>query len=157
MQAWGNICYIMINREHNRRIFRIYLLLQDDGTFTSGAFMRIIASHPIIQKMQGIPLVWSDAPALVMTNPNVFPSSIAVYLVALKHPSRSSLVVNHRTADVWVTLEITVTLVLVPVELSTSISVIHTSTYVVNAYVPRYVFICKSYRVTSNRLDNLQD
>ena len=61
----------------------------------------------------------------------------AVYRVALKQPSGIYLAVNHCTADVGVTLEITVTLVLVPVELSTSISGIHTATYLVNVYVPQ--------------------
>ena len=58
----------------------------------------------------------------------------AVYLVALKQPSGISLFFNHRTADVQLTLDITVMLVLVPVELSTSIYVSHAATYVVNAY-----------------------
>ena len=58
-----------------------------------------------------------------------------VYRVALKHPSGSSLVVNNRTADVLVTSNRTVTLVLVPVELSTIISGRHAAIYVVNAYI----------------------
>ena len=59
----------------------------------------------------------------------------AVYRVSLKQPRGSSLVANHSTADVWVTLDRTVKLVLVPVELSTSISGSHDTTYVVNAYL----------------------
>ena len=59
----------------------------------------------------------------------------AVYRVALKQPIGSSLVVNNFTAYVRVTSERTVVLVLVPVELSTSISGRHVATYVVNAYV----------------------
>ena len=59
----------------------------------------------------------------------------AVYLVALKQPSGISLFFNHRTADVQLTLDITVMLVLVPVELSTSIYVSHSDTYVVNTCV----------------------
>ena len=61
-----------------------------------------------------------------------------------------------------------VTLVLVPVELSTIISGSHTSTYVVNSYVLqicvylhskriKYVFTCKYDRVTSNGVDDLRD
>ena len=61
----------------------------------------------------------------------------AVYRVALKQPSGSSLVVNHRTSDVQITSDKTVTLVLVPVEISTSIYGIHTDTYIVNAYIPQ--------------------
>ena len=61
----------------------------------------------------------------------------AVYRVALKQPSSSSLVVNHSTADVRVTSDRTVTLVLVLFELSTSISGSHTTTYIVNTYVPQ--------------------
>ena len=61
--------------------------------------------------------------------------SHAVYRVALKQTKGSCLVVNHRTADVKVTSNRTVTLVLVPVELSTSISGNHVTRYVVNAYV----------------------
>ena len=52
----------------------------------------------------------------------------AVYRVALKQPHVSSLVVNHRTADVRLTLDGTLTLVLVPVELSTIISGSHAVT-----------------------------
>ena len=59
----------------------------------------------------------------------------AVYRVALKQPSGSSLVVNHCTADIRVTSDRTVTLVLVQVELSTSISGSHAATYLVNTYV----------------------
>ena len=59
----------------------------------------------------------------------------AVYRVALKQTSSSSLVVNHRTAEVQVTSDRTVTLVLLPVEVSTSISGIHAAMYVVNTYV----------------------
>ena len=61
----------------------------------------------------------------------------AVYHVALKKPSGISLVVNHCTTDVQVTSGRTATLVLFPVEFSTSISGSHTATYVVNAYVPQ--------------------
>ena len=32
--------------------------------------------HPIIQKIQGVPLVCSDAAALIMINTNVFPNYI---------------------------------------------------------------------------------
>ena len=64
----------------------------------------------------------------------------AVYRVALKQPSSSSLVVNYCTADVGVTLDRKVTLFLFPVELSTSISGSHSATYeclltLVNLYV----------------------
>ena len=58
-----------------------------------------------------------------------------VYRVALKQPSGSCLVVNHHTVDVQVTSDRTVTLVLVPVELSTNIYGSHAAKYVVNAYV----------------------
>ena len=63
--------------------------------------------------------------------------STSVYRVSLKQPNGSSLVVNHCMADVQVTSYITVTLVLVPVEISTSISYSHAATYVVNAYVSK--------------------
>ena len=67
---------------------------------------------------------------------------VAVYRVVLKQPSGISLVVNHRTADVQVMLDRTVTLVLVPVEPSTSISGSYAATYVVNSYVPQiYVYL----------------
>ena len=59
----------------------------------------------------------------------------AVYSVALKQPRGSSLVVTHCTAYVRLTLDITVMLGLVPVELSTSISGSHAATYVVNTYL----------------------
>ena len=56
----------------------------------------------------------------------------AVYRVALIQSRGSSLVVTHRTADVRLTSDRSVTLGLVSVELSTSISGIHAATYVVN-------------------------
>ena len=59
----------------------------------------------------------------------------AVYRVAFIQPRGSSLVVTHHTADVRVTSDIPGTLGLVPVELSTSISVSHANTYVVKPYV----------------------
>ena len=79
-----------------------------------------------------------------------------------------SLVGHHHSVDIQVTPDRTVTLVIVPVELSTSIYVIHTATYIVNTYVPqinfylrskriKYVFTCNYDRVTSNEVDNLQD
>ena len=62
-------------------------------------------------------------------------SDCAVYRVALIKPRFSSLSVTHLTADVQLTSNIPFTLVLVPVELSTSISVSHAAMYVVNSYV----------------------
>ena len=59
----------------------------------------------------------------------------AVYRVALMQPRGISLVVSHRTADVQETLDRSVTLGLVLVELSTSISGSHATTYVVKAYI----------------------
>ena len=64
----------------------------------------------------------------------------AVYRVALNQPSGSSLVGYHRTADIRVILDIPVTLVLVPVDLQTSISGIHTATYIENTHVPQIRF-----------------
>ena len=61
--------------------------------------------------------------------------SSAVDRVALKQPRGSSIVVTHRTLDIRVTSYIPVTLGLVPVEISTSISDIHATTYVVNSCV----------------------
>ena len=61
--------------------------------------------------------------------------SLAVYHVALIQPRGISLVVTHRTADIQVTLDIPVTLGLVPVELSTSISDSHAAMYVVNVCI----------------------
>ena len=92
----------------------------------------------------------------------------AVYSVALEKPSGSSLVVNHCAANVRATSDRTVTLVLVSVELSTSIPDSHTATLVVNPYVPKirvyvrsnhikYVFTFKYDGVTSNEVDSLRD
>ena len=61
--------------------------------------------------------------------------SFAVYRVALIQPRGSYLVVTHRTVDVRITSDRQVTLGLVPVELSTSISVSNDATYIVNAYI----------------------
>ena len=44
-----NICYIMINHDHNRQLFHRYLLMRDNGTVTISTFIRILAPHPIIQ------------------------------------------------------------------------------------------------------------
>ena len=70
-----------------------------------------------------------------MTSCTLIIGASAVYRVALKQPSGSSLFVTHLTAYVLLTSDRPVTLGLVPVELSTSISVSHAATYVVNAYV----------------------
>ena len=59
----------------------------------------------------------------------------AVYRVALKQSRGSSPVVNHHMLDIKVMSDRKVTLVLVPAELSTSISGSHSATYIVNAYV----------------------
>ena len=59
----------------------------------------------------------------------------AVYRVALIQTRGSYLVVTYCTEDVQVTLDRPVTLGLIPVELSTSISVSHAATYVVNSCV----------------------
>ena len=67
---------VMINHEHNRRLFHRYLYLQDNVTVTIGAFMMILTSHLIIPYMQGIPLVSSYAPTLILTNPYVFTNYI---------------------------------------------------------------------------------
>ena len=40
---------------------------------TTDTLIMIIAPHIIIQELQGIPLVCSDAPTLIMTNSTVFP------------------------------------------------------------------------------------
>ena len=68
----------MINCDQNMRLFHRDLLLQDNGTFTIGTFMRIIVPHRIIQEIQGIPLVCSDAPALILTTPTVCPKCIII-------------------------------------------------------------------------------
>ena len=86
-----------------------------------------------------------------MFSRTVIIGAIAVYRVALIQPSGSSLVGTHRTADVRVMPDRTVTLVLVPVELSTSISGSHTATYVVNTYVTQIRVYLRSKRIrTSN-------
>ena len=57
-------------------MFHRYVLLQDNVKFTIGTFLRVLAPHLIIQEMQGIYLVFSDAPTLIMKNPTVFPNYI---------------------------------------------------------------------------------
>ena len=59
----------------------------------------------------------------------------SVIRLDLKQPRGRYLVVTHRTADVRVTSGRPVTLGIFPVEISTSISVIHAATYVANTYV----------------------
>ena len=71
----------------------------------------------------------------------------AVYRVALKQPRGSYLVVTDRTAEVRLTLDIPVTLGLVPVEISTSISSSHAATYVVMHMYFKYVFTYVSKRI----------
>ena len=44
-----NLCYIMINHEHNRRLFPRDILLHNNGTVTIGNLMSIIAPHLIIK------------------------------------------------------------------------------------------------------------
>ena len=71
-----NIYYIMMNNDNNRRLFHRDLVLRYNGMVTIVTFTRILAPHPIIKEMQGIPLVFSDAPTLIMKNPTVFPNYI---------------------------------------------------------------------------------
>ena len=66
----------MINHELNRRFFHRDSLLRDNETVTIRTFIRILATHMIIQEMKEIPLVCSDVPALIMTTPTVFPNYI---------------------------------------------------------------------------------
>ena len=61
--------------------------------------------------------------------------SYAVYRVSLIQPRGSSLVVAHHTVDVQVMSDRPVNQGLVPVELSTSVSISHAATYVVNAHI----------------------
>ena len=67
------LCYIMINHEHNKRLFHRDLLLRDNGVVTIGSFMRLLAPHPITQTMQDIPLICSDSPALILNTPLTYP------------------------------------------------------------------------------------
>ena len=68
-----NICYIVINCDHNRRLFHRDSSLQDNGTFTISTLMMILVPHPTFQETQVIPLVCSNTPALIMKIPTVFP------------------------------------------------------------------------------------
>lgn len=69
----NKLCYIFINHEQNRRLFHRDLLLRDNGIVTIGTFMRLLAPHPVLQEMQGIPMVRSDTPAVIMSSPNHYP------------------------------------------------------------------------------------
>ena len=66
----------MIDHEHNSRLVHRYLLLRYNITVTIGICVRIIAPHLIIKEVQVVTLVCSDAPALMMTTPNVFTGCI---------------------------------------------------------------------------------
>ena len=61
----------MINHENNMRLFHRDLSLRYIATVTIDTFINIIAPHPIIQKMQGIPLVLSYAPDFIMATPTI--------------------------------------------------------------------------------------
>ena len=106
--------------------------------------------------------------SFIIFSRNLIIGASVVYRVALNQPSGSSIFVNHCTADFRLTSDITVTLVLVPVELSTSISDRHTTTYVVNTYITqmrvyvhskhiKYVLTCKYDWIKSNGVDSLRD
>ena len=68
------LCYLMINREQNKRIFHRDLQLRDNGTVTIGTFMRVLAPHPIERTMQDIPMIRSDSPAVVLQTPSIYDS-----------------------------------------------------------------------------------
>ena len=53
-----SLCFIMINHEHNKRLFHKYLLLQGNGTVTIVNLMMILAPHRIIQEEQEITEKW---------------------------------------------------------------------------------------------------
>lgn len=65
----GKPCYLMITNEMNNRILNRDISLRDNGTLTIGSYLRVLAPYPIKRNMQGIPLIQSMPPAIVMETP----------------------------------------------------------------------------------------
>ena len=100
-----------------------------------------------IDHMRCLFQTWRETKTTTSPEPNAIPKVTrsdvtrppqdlpAVYCVDLIQTRVSSLVVNHRTAEVQVTSDRPVTLGIVPFELSTSIYGSHAATYIVNSCV----------------------
>ena len=69
----GVPCYIMITNEMNRRLFCRDTMLRDNGTVTLGTYIRLLAPYPIQRNMNGIPLLRTMFPAIVMMTPSNVP------------------------------------------------------------------------------------
>ena len=50
------------------------LLLRDNGTITCGTYLRVLAPYPIERMMEGIPLIKTSYPAIVMERPEHIPA-----------------------------------------------------------------------------------
>jgi hypothetical protein len=61
--------YLMITRDDNNRLFHRDLDLRDNGVITIGTYLRILSPSKIEKFMQGIPLVVTQKPAIVMRAP----------------------------------------------------------------------------------------
>ena len=72
--SYGRPCYKMITNNLNRRLFSRDTMLRDNGTVTLGTYIRLLAPYPIQRNMQGIPLLQSMYPAIVMETPQYIPS-----------------------------------------------------------------------------------
>ena len=98
----SKLCYIMMNNESNKRIFHRDLLLRDNGTITCGTYMRLLAPYPVERMMEGIPLVKTSYPAIVMERPANVPaivvnsyiqgnnSAVAILRGAILHVTRTT-------------------------------------------------------------------
>ena len=77
-RSHSDLFYIMMTNEMNKHFFHRDLLLRDNGIFTVGSYFKLNAPYPIERNMQGIPLVKSFMPAIVLEVQNNPPSAITV-------------------------------------------------------------------------------
>ena len=103
----GKPCYIMITNEMNNRILNRDIGLRDNGTLTIGSFLRLLAPYPIKRNMQGIPLVQSMPPAVVMETPEYVPAIPIVKNIPSKNTGvavlKNVIVQVRRTAPIQTT------------------------------------------------------
>ena len=64
------LCYVMMNHELNKRIFHCDLLLRDNGKVACGPYLRLLAPYQVEGMMEGILMIKSTYPTIVMEVPS---------------------------------------------------------------------------------------
>ena len=63
----------MESRQHNHTLWDRNLLLRDNGVLTIGSFLRVLAPKRIDSSMNGVPLLFTQEPVVIMKRPPSFP------------------------------------------------------------------------------------